>query len=200
MNCTPLVAGNGAVEALTKALALELGPRLRVNCFSPGYYDTERYDHLPPDRKALMLEATADSLPLKKVGTPADAGEALYFLATSSFTTGVVLDVDGGHQVWWRAGLLLGARSLPCTPVRLRSRGVSPSCHLRASALARLTNPAPPRDRPGPQTPFFSPHARARTCKTLRYDSQVRQYSYPNDVYLMLKQQRQAAQDSAPPP
>ena len=177
MNCTPLVAGNGAVEALTKALALELGPRLRVNCFSPGYYDTERYDHLPPDRKALMLEATADSLPLKKVGTPADAGEALYFLATSSFTTGVVLDVDGGHQVWWRAGLLLGARSLPCTPVRLRSRG-----------------------RPGPQTPFFSPHARARTCKTLRYDSQVRQYSYPNDVYLMLKQQRQAAQDSAPPP
>jgi len=134
MNCTPLVAGNGAVEALTKALALELGPRLRVNCFSPGYYDTERYDHLPPDRKALMLEATADSLPLKKVGTPADAGEALYFLATSSFTTGVVLDVDGGHQVWWRAGLLLGARSLPCTPVRLRSRGVSPSCQARLRA------------------------------------------------------------------
>eukprot|EP00929_Paragymnodinium_shiwhaense_P009773 TRINITY_DN114093_c0_g1_i1.p1 TRINITY_DN114093_c0_g1~~TRINITY_DN114093_c0_g1_i1.p1 ORF type:complete len:284 (-),score=50.23 TRINITY_DN114093_c0_g1_i1:55-906(-) len=99
VNCTPLVAGNGAVEALTRALALELGPRLRVNCFSPGFFDTERYDHLPPDRKALMLEATGDSLPLKKVGVPAEAGEALHFLATSSFTTGVILDVDGGHQV-----------------------------------------------------------------------------------------------------
>jgi len=46
-----------------------------------------------------MLEATADSLPLKRVGSPEEAGEALYFLATSSFTTGVVLDVDGGHQL-----------------------------------------------------------------------------------------------------
>jgi NAD(P)-dependent dehydrogenase (short-subunit alcohol dehydrogenase family) len=45
------VAGNGAVEALTRSLALELGPRLRVNCFAPGYFDTERYDHLPPERK-----------------------------------------------------------------------------------------------------------------------------------------------------
>jgi NAD(P)-dependent dehydrogenase (short-subunit alcohol dehydrogenase family) len=93
------VAGNGAVEALTKALALELGPRLRVNCFSPGYFDTERYDHLPTERKALMLEATADSLPLRKVGTPEEAGQALLFLATNTFTTGVILDVDGGHQV-----------------------------------------------------------------------------------------------------
>ena len=51
VNCTPLAAGNGAVEALTRALALELGPRLRVNCFAPGYFDTERYDHLPAERK-----------------------------------------------------------------------------------------------------------------------------------------------------
>jgi len=99
LNCTPLVAGNGAIEAVTKALALELGPRLRVNCFSPGYFDTERYAHLPADSKANFLEATADSLPLKKVGTPAEAGTALHFLATSSFTTGVILDVDGGHQL-----------------------------------------------------------------------------------------------------
>lgn len=46
-----------------------------------------------------MLEATAASLPLQMVGEPAVIGEALYFLATSRFTTGVVLDVDGGHQV-----------------------------------------------------------------------------------------------------
>lgn len=46
-----------------------------------------------------MLEATADSLPLKRVGSPEKAGEALYFMATSSFTTGVILDVDSGHQL-----------------------------------------------------------------------------------------------------
>lgn len=99
MNCSPLGAANGSVEALTRALALELGPRLRVNCLSPGFVDTERFDHLPKERREAMLEATADALPLKKVGQPADTGEALHFLATNAFTTGVVLDVDGGHQV-----------------------------------------------------------------------------------------------------
>lgn len=98
-NCSPLAAANGAVEALTKALALELGPRLRVNCLSPGFVDTERFDHLPQDRRQNMLEATAASLPLLRVGAPAEMGEALYFLATSTFTTGVVLDCDGGHQI-----------------------------------------------------------------------------------------------------
>jgi len=98
-NCTPLGSANGAVEALTRNLALELGPRLRVNCLSPGFVDTERFDHMPPERREAMLEATADSLPLKRVGRPQDAGQALHFLATNSFTTGVVLDVDGGHQV-----------------------------------------------------------------------------------------------------
>jgi NAD(P)-dependent dehydrogenase (short-subunit alcohol dehydrogenase family) len=82
-NCSPLGAANGAVEALTRSLALELGPRLRVNCLSPGFVDTERFDHLAPDRRAAMLEATADSLPLKCVGEPAVIGEALYFLATN---------------------------------------------------------------------------------------------------------------------
>jgi len=97
-NCAPLGAANGAIEALARQLALELGPRLRANCLSPGFVDTERFDHLPKERREAMLEATADSLPLKRVGDPADLGAAL-FLATNAFTTGVVLDCDGGHQV-----------------------------------------------------------------------------------------------------
>lgn len=99
MNCSPLGSANGAIEALTRSLALELGPRLRVNCLSPGFVDTERFGHMAADKRALMLEATADSLPLKCVGSPDVIGEALYFLATNKFTTGVVLDVDGGHQI-----------------------------------------------------------------------------------------------------
>ena len=91
--------GVGAVEALTRSLALELGPRLRVNCLCPGFVDTERFDHLDPDRKEQMMEATADSLPLKCVGEPGQIGEAIVFLARNTFTTGVVLDVDGGHQI-----------------------------------------------------------------------------------------------------
>jgi len=99
MNCSPLGAANGAVEALTRSLALELGPALRVNCLCPGFVDTERFDHMDPDKRSLMLEATAGSLPLKTVGDPDDIGAAIHFLATNPFTTGTVLDVDGGHQV-----------------------------------------------------------------------------------------------------
>ena len=67
---SPLAICNGAIEGLTRSLALELGPRLRVNCFSPGFVDTERFDHMPADRKAAMLESTASSLPLNRVGQP----------------------------------------------------------------------------------------------------------------------------------
>lgn len=99
INCVPLAIANGALEGLTRSLALEWGPRLRVNCLSPGFTDTERFDHMEPEKKRQMLENTAASLPLQKVGTPKDMGSALYYLATAQFATGVVLDVDGGHGI-----------------------------------------------------------------------------------------------------
>jgi NAD(P)-dependent dehydrogenase (short-subunit alcohol dehydrogenase family) len=99
LNCVPLAICNGALEALTRALALEWGPRLRVNCLSPGFCDTERFDRMDPQRKRQMLGNTAASLPLQRVGHPEDMGQALYYLATASFVTGVVLDVDGGHSI-----------------------------------------------------------------------------------------------------
>ena len=135
INCVPLATVNGALEGLTRALALEFGPRLRVNCgsnatqtrnarrgtrdirdthitqdthdacrarragLSPGFCDTERFDRMEPSKKAAMLANTADSLPLKRVGQPADMGLAIDFLLSSPFTTGVVLDCDGGHHI-----------------------------------------------------------------------------------------------------
>jgi len=99
INCSPLACTNGALEGLTRSLALEFGPRIRVNCMSPGFCDTERFDHMEDDRKKAMLENTADSLPLKRVGQPEDMGEAIYYLLTAPFVTGVVLDVDGGHGI-----------------------------------------------------------------------------------------------------
>jgi len=99
INCVPLATVNGALEGLTRALALEFGPRLRVNCLSPGFCDTERFGRMEPAKKAAMLANTADSLPLKRVGRPADMGEAIDFLLCSAFCTGVVLDCDGGHHI-----------------------------------------------------------------------------------------------------
>jgi len=99
INCSPLACTNGALEGLTRSLALELGPRLRVNCLSPGFCDTERFDHMDDERRRAMLANTADSLPLRRVGQPQDMGEAIYYLATAPFVTGVVLDVDGGHSI-----------------------------------------------------------------------------------------------------
>lgn len=99
INCVPLATVNGALEGLTRALALELGPRLRINCLSPGFCDTERFDRMEPAKKAAMLANTAASLPLQRVGEPEDMGAALDFLLCSPFTTGVVLDCDGGHHI-----------------------------------------------------------------------------------------------------
>jgi len=118
INCVPLATVNGALEGLTRALALEFGPRLRVNCLSPGFCDTERFDRMEPSKKAAMLANTAESLPLKRVGQvctshlnettglgaplrlqPSDMGMAIDFLLCSPFTTGVVLDCDGGHHI-----------------------------------------------------------------------------------------------------
>lgn len=99
LNCAPLAVVNGALEGLTRSLALEMGPRLRVNCLSPGFCDTERFDHMDLSRKEAMLRNTAESLPLKRLGSPQDMGEALYYLLTAPFCTGVILDVDGGHGI-----------------------------------------------------------------------------------------------------
>lgn len=99
INCSPLASTNGALEGLTRALALELGARLRVNCLSPGFCETERFDHMDEEKKRGMMANTADSLPLKRVGQPSDMGEAIYHLMESNFVTGVVLDCDGGHHI-----------------------------------------------------------------------------------------------------
>jgi len=99
LNCAPLAMANGALEGLTRSLALEWGPRLRVNCLSPGFCNTERFDHMDAERKQRMLENTAASLPLQRVGQPRDMGEAIYYLLTAAFCTGVILDVDGGHGI-----------------------------------------------------------------------------------------------------
>ncbi len=86
-------ATKGAVIAFTKALAKELAPSLvRVNCVSPGVIDTEMNAHLSVGE----TEELISSIPVGRIGTPADVAEACVFLAESSYITGEVLSVGGG--------------------------------------------------------------------------------------------------------
>ena len=89
-------ATKGAVIALTKALAKELGPSgIRVNCVSPGLILTDMCGNL--DRET--LEDMAEQTPLGRNGTPEDVAKAIEYLADAPFVTGTVLNVNGGYIV-----------------------------------------------------------------------------------------------------
>lgn len=84
-----------AIETLAKYLAQELQP-LRVNAVVPGVIDTPLTAALPDWDK--MRTATAQALPVKRVGRPEDVASAVLMLMTNGFMTGSVVDVDGGHS------------------------------------------------------------------------------------------------------
>lgn len=92
-------ASKGAIEGLTKALAAEYAPKIRVNCIAPSLTDTPLAASLVnSDQKR---EANAQRHPLKRIGTAEDiASMAEFLLSTkSSWTTGQILHVDGGYSV-----------------------------------------------------------------------------------------------------
>ena len=89
-------ATKGAVIALTKALAKELGPSgIRVNCVSPGLILTDMCGNLDEETLASMAEET----PLGRNGNPEDVARAIEYLAQADFVTGTVLNVNGGYIV-----------------------------------------------------------------------------------------------------
>ena len=98
-NCSGLGAVNGAVESLCYGLALELGPRLRVNCVSPGMIRSDAYAGMAEAAREAMYASTGASLPTGRVGTVQEAAGAATFLMSNTYSTGVVLDVDGGHMI-----------------------------------------------------------------------------------------------------
>lgn len=91
-----VAASKGAIEGLTRALAAELAPKVRVNCIAPSLTDTPLASRLlnTPEKK----EANAQRHPLKKIGTSEDIANAGSFLLEekSGWMTGQVLHVDGG--------------------------------------------------------------------------------------------------------
>jgi NAD(P)-dependent dehydrogenase (short-subunit alcohol dehydrogenase family) len=89
---------NGAVDFLTRWLAVELAP-IRVNAISPGVIDTGAWDALGDDGKRDYFEHIAASNPAGRIGTPNDIAGAVLFAMTNTFLTGVTLKVDGGEPL-----------------------------------------------------------------------------------------------------
>jgi NAD(P)-dependent dehydrogenase (short-subunit alcohol dehydrogenase family) len=85
----------GAIEALTKALAVELAP-IRVNAVSPGVVRTPLWSGLTEDDRDQMYRETAARIPAGRVGEVGDIAEAYLFCMTQDFATGTVVTVDGG--------------------------------------------------------------------------------------------------------
>jgi len=92
-----LAAVNGAITQMAQTLAKELAP-LRVNVVSPGLVDTPAYDGMSAAAKAAMFEDAASRLPVGRTGLPSDIASAILFLIDNTFTTGALLDVDGGAR------------------------------------------------------------------------------------------------------
>ncbi len=97
-NSAIVSAANGALESLTRALALELAP-LRVNCVSPGIIDTPIRAAMPEAARRDMLGKIAAALPVGRVGVGEDIAQQILTFMTNGFMTGSIVYLDGGALV-----------------------------------------------------------------------------------------------------
>ena len=89
-------ATKGAVIALTKALAQELGPSgIRVNCVAPGVIRTDMCANVAED----IMQDLQEQTPVGRLGTPEDVAQAMLYLSEAEFVTGQVLPVNGGFVI-----------------------------------------------------------------------------------------------------
>jgi NAD(P)-dependent dehydrogenase (short-subunit alcohol dehydrogenase family) len=94
-------ASKGGVVNMTRALALELAPDVRVNCVCPGYVDTDMVRRDTIEKAADPARAEAEVMsyaPLKRMARPEEVGKAIAYLASddAGFITGAALAIDGG--------------------------------------------------------------------------------------------------------
>lgn len=85
----------GAIEHVVRGLAIELAP-VRVNAVCPGYIDSGIWSSMASEERAERLAQLTKRFPLARPGKPQEAAEAYLYLIRASYTTGQVLEVDGG--------------------------------------------------------------------------------------------------------
>lgn len=97
-NTEAYAATKGGIVALTHALAISLGPDIRVNCISPGWIDVSEWQKQATRKQSQLTEQDHQQHPVGRVGKPEDiASLAVYFASSeAAFVTGTNFVVDGG--------------------------------------------------------------------------------------------------------
>ncbi|KML45655.1 short-chain dehydrogenase [Burkholderia cepacia] len=90
-----LAAINAAIEAMVPVLARELAPT-RVNAVSPGVVETAWWNAMPDAARRAFFEQHASELPVGRVGQPDDVAQAIAYLIGNGYTTGSIMECDGG--------------------------------------------------------------------------------------------------------
>ena len=89
-----IAAAKGAVEGLTRSLAAEFAPKVRVNAVAPSLTNTPLADKLI--NAEAKLKSAEDRHPLKKIGQPNDIANAVLYLLDANWVTGQIISIDGG--------------------------------------------------------------------------------------------------------
>jgi pteridine reductase len=84
------------LAALTRSLAIELAPKVRVNGVAPGAIAWPEDGQFDPAERDRILATT----PLARIGSPEDIAQAVHFLACAPYVTGQVIAVDGGRSIF----------------------------------------------------------------------------------------------------
>ena len=97
---TVYCASKGAIVNLTRSMALELAPSVRVNCVCPGVIDTDmvRVGFATEKEEDAHLDQLASSYPMKRIGSAQEVATAILYLASpeAGFVTGAAFAIDGG--------------------------------------------------------------------------------------------------------
>jgi pteridine reductase len=86
----------GGLAAMTRSLAVELAPKVRVNGVSPGAIAWPEDGQFDPAERQRIVATT----PLARVGAPEDIAQAVHFLACATYVTGQIIAVDGGRSIF----------------------------------------------------------------------------------------------------
>lgn len=94
-----IAISKGAIEGLTRSLAIELAPKIRVNCIAPSLTNTKLAERITGNEKT--LNASIENHPLKRIGKTTDISNAASFLLReeSSWITGQIIHIDGGLSI-----------------------------------------------------------------------------------------------------